>query len=85
VRIALGASRRRVISLVLREAVLLLAIGLTLGMAFSVWAGQVAAFLVYGMTPRRSVDTGGRGRIAGVDRAVCQLWAGMASLPAATH
>jgi putative ABC transport system permease protein len=59
VRIALGASRRRVIALILQEAVLLLAIGLTLGTAFSVWAGQVAASLVYGMTPRDPLTLGG--------------------------
>jgi predicted permease len=52
VRIALGASRGRVIGLVLREAVVLLAIGLALGTAFAVWAGQAAASMVYGMTPR---------------------------------
>jgi putative ABC transport system permease protein len=59
VRIALGASRGRVIVLVLREAVLLLAIGLTVGTALAVWAGQAAASLLYGMTPRDPVTLGG--------------------------
>jgi predicted permease len=59
VRIALGASRGRVISLVLREAVVLLAIGLALGTALAVWAGQAAASLVYGMTPRDPLTLGG--------------------------
>jgi len=59
VRIALGASRGRVVGLVLREAVLLLAIGLTAGTALSVWAGQVASSLVYGMTPRDPLTLGG--------------------------
>ena len=58
VRIALGASRGRVIALVLREAVLLLAIGLTLGTALATWAGQAAASLVYGITPRDPVTLG---------------------------
>jgi putative ABC transport system permease protein len=58
VRIALGASRGRVIALVLREAVLLLAIGLTLGTALAAWAGQAAASLVYGMTPRDPLTLG---------------------------
>lgn len=58
VRIALGASRRRVIALVLREAVLLLLIGLTLGTALAAWAGQTAASLVYGMTPRDPLTLG---------------------------
>lgn len=59
VRIALGASRGRVIRLVLREAVVLLAIGLALGTALAVWAGQAAASLVYGMTPRDPLTLGG--------------------------
>jgi putative ABC transport system permease protein len=59
VRIALGASRGRVITLVLREAILLLAIGLVLGTALAAWAGQAAASLVYGMTPRDPLTLGG--------------------------
>jgi predicted lysophospholipase L1 biosynthesis ABC-type transport system permease subunit len=59
VRIALGASRGRVIALVLREAVLLLAIGLTLGTALAAWAGQAAASMVYGLTPRDPATLGG--------------------------
>ena len=59
VRIALGASRGNVIGLVLREAVLLLAIGLAIGTAFALWAGQAASSLIYGMTPRDPVTLGG--------------------------
>jgi predicted permease len=59
VRIALGASRGRVITLVLREAILLLAIGLVLGTALAAWAGQAAASLVYGMTPRDPLTLAG--------------------------
>jgi predicted permease len=59
VRIALGASRGRVIALVLREAVVLLAIGLALGTALTIWAGQAAASMVYGMTPRDPLTLGG--------------------------
>jgi predicted lysophospholipase L1 biosynthesis ABC-type transport system permease subunit len=55
VRIALGASRRQVIGLVLREAVLLLAIGLAVGTALAAWAGQAAASLIYGVKPRDAV------------------------------
>jgi putative ABC transport system permease protein len=51
VRIALGASRARVVGLVLREATLLLAFGLTIGVGFAAWAGRTAASLVYGMKP----------------------------------
>ena len=58
VRIALGASRGRVIGLVLREAVVLLAIGLTVGTALALWAGRAAASLIYGMTPRDPLTLG---------------------------
>ena len=51
VRIALGASRSRVVGLVLGEAALLLALGLTIGLGFAAWAGRTAASLVYGLKP----------------------------------
>jgi predicted permease len=51
VRIALGADRRRVIRLVLREAGLLLAAGLTAGAVLALWAGRAAAALLYGLKP----------------------------------
>ncbi len=59
VRIALGASRGQVIGLVMREAVLLLAIGLAVGAGLAAWAGQAAASLVYGLKPRDPVTLGG--------------------------
>ena len=59
VRIALGASRGSVIGLVLREAALLLAIGLVVGTGLALWAGQAASSLIYGMTPRDPVTLGG--------------------------
>jgi putative ABC transport system permease protein len=59
VRIALGASRGQVIGLVLREAVLLLAIGLAVGVGFALWAGKAAASLVYGLKPRDPVTLSG--------------------------
>jgi len=51
VRIALGASRGRVIRLVMQEAVLLLAVGLVAGAGLAVWAGRAASSLVYGIKP----------------------------------
>jgi len=59
VRIALGASRGQVIGLVLKEAVMLLAIGLALGAALAAWAGQTASSMVYGIKPRDPVTLGG--------------------------
>jgi ABC-type antimicrobial peptide transport system permease subunit len=58
VRIALGASRRRVIGLVLKEAIWLLAVGLSVGLALAVWAGQAAASMVYGLKPRDPLTLG---------------------------
>jgi putative ABC transport system permease protein len=51
VRIALGATRTRVVGLVLREAILLLGVGIAIGVALAAWAGRTAASLVYGMKP----------------------------------
>jgi len=59
VRIALGASRTQVIGLILREAVLLLAVGLTLGAVLAAWAGQAAESLVYGLKLRDPLTLGG--------------------------
>jgi putative ABC transport system permease protein len=51
VRIALGADRGRVIRLVLREAGLLLAVGLGIGAMLAFWAGRAAATLLFGLQP----------------------------------
>src|SRR5260370_11261803 len=59
VGIAWGASRGRVIGLVLREAVVWLAIGLAVGTALAAWAGQAAASLLYGLKPRDPLTLGG--------------------------
>jgi putative ABC transport system permease protein len=58
VRIALGATRTRVVGLVLREATLLLALGLAIGVGFAAWAGRTAASLVYGMNPGAPLTLG---------------------------
>jgi putative ABC transport system permease protein len=51
VRIALGADHGRVIRLVLREAILLLTIGLAAGVVIALWAGRAATSLLYGLQP----------------------------------
>ena len=51
VRVALGAQRRDVLSLVLRNAVLLLAPGLVLGAFLSVAAAQAARAMLFGLKP----------------------------------
>jgi predicted permease len=58
VRMALGADRRRVVQLILKEAVLLLAIGLALGVALSLWTVQLAQKLLFGVQPRDALSLG---------------------------
>lgn len=59
IRMALGADRRRVVQLVLKEAVLLLAIGLAVGVALSLWTAQLAQKLLFGVQPRDAMSLGG--------------------------
>jgi ABC-type antimicrobial peptide transport system permease subunit len=56
VRVALGADRAHVIRLVLRETVVLLGIGLAAGVGLSLWAGQAAATLLFGLQPHDTVS-----------------------------
>jgi putative ABC transport system permease protein len=51
IRVALGADRGRVILLVLREAVLLLGVGVAAGVLLAIWIGRAAATLLYGLKP----------------------------------
>src|SRR5260370_41061971 len=51
VRIALGGGRGRVIRLVLREAALLLVVGLGVGALLALWAGATVATLLFGLQP----------------------------------
>jgi predicted permease len=52
IRLALGATRPRIVGLVLKEAALLSAIGLAIGLAGSLAASHLAESLVYGISPR---------------------------------
>ncbi|MBC7927114.1 MAG: ABC transporter permease, partial [Bryobacteraceae bacterium] len=51
VRMALGADRGSVVRLVLREAALLLAVGLAVGAVLSIWAATAASTLLFGLKP----------------------------------
>ncbi len=52
VRMALGASRSNILLMVLREAAILLGIGLAIGTGLALAAGTAAASMLYGLKPR---------------------------------
>ncbi len=58
VRIALGAGRGRVIGLVLKEAAVLLAIGLAVGVGLALWATRAATAMLYDLKPYDPVTLG---------------------------
>jgi ABC-type antimicrobial peptide transport system permease subunit len=51
VRIALGADRIDVLRMILREAVLLVGVGMAIGLALAVLGGRAAAALLFGLEP----------------------------------
>jgi predicted permease len=51
IRMALGASQRTVVAMILREATVLLGIGLTLGSALALAGARVAEALLFGLRP----------------------------------
>ena len=51
VRVALGASRRTVLKMVLNHAMLLIAVGLALGLAGAVAGGKILRSMLYGVGP----------------------------------
>jgi putative ABC transport system permease protein len=59
VRMALGAGRGRVVQLVLREAALLLGIGLAVGAGLALWAARAAAAMLYGVKTYDPMTLGG--------------------------
>jgi predicted permease len=55
VRIALGAGRGAILTLILREAVVLIAAGIAAGLVIALPAGKLAAALLYGVAPHEPV------------------------------
>src|SRR6185295_11397617 len=51
IRVALGATRAGIVGMIVREAAVLVAIGLTAGIVLSVFAAKTAAALLYGVQP----------------------------------
>src|SRR6202044_2748898 len=55
VRMALGADRNRIVRMVLRDAAILISIGVVAGTAMTIASGNAAAALLYGLRPRDPV------------------------------
>ena len=58
IRMALGASRGDVLNLVLREAGMLLAVGLAIGTGLAIAAGRTASSLLFGLKATDPVTIG---------------------------
>jgi putative ABC transport system permease protein len=58
VRMALGANRNDILVMVLREAAILLLIGLAIGTGLALAAGTAAASMLYGLKPRDPLTLG---------------------------
>jgi ABC-type antimicrobial peptide transport system permease subunit len=55
VRLALGAARGRIVKMIMREAMLLLATGLAIGILLALAAAKTAGALLYGLQPKDPV------------------------------
>jgi ABC-type antimicrobial peptide transport system permease subunit len=51
IRVALGATRGRIVSMIVRETALLVAIGVAVGLGLAIWSARAAQALLYGLTP----------------------------------
>ena len=51
VRVALGASARQVLAMVVREGMILVGLGVAIGLVAAVWLTRFAAKMLYGVTP----------------------------------
>jgi predicted permease len=58
IRVALGANRRTVVTMLLRDAARLVAIGVTIGMVLSLAAGRAAPALLFGLEPHDPLTLG---------------------------
>jgi ABC-type antimicrobial peptide transport system permease subunit len=58
IRLALGATRRQIIQLVLKEAALLVLLGLVIGLLGSLAGAQAAASLLFGISARDPLQLG---------------------------
>jgi predicted permease len=81
IRIALGAARQRVLGMVLSRVTTLVALGIVIGTALSLWASRFVATLLYDIGPRDPATLGS----AAVALAFVGLAAGWLPARRATH
>lgn len=77
IRIALGANRANVLTLVLREAGVLLVAGLGIGIALTLAAGRAAVSLLFGLQPNDPVTIGASVAGLAVVAVAASLWPAM--------
>jgi predicted permease len=70
IRLALGATRGQIMQLVLKEAALLVLVGLVIGLVGSLALGQAAASLLFGISPRDPFHLGAAAMALGAAAAV---------------
>jgi putative ABC transport system permease protein len=70
VRIALGATARQVLAMVMREGMLLAAFGVAIGLVASAWVTRFAAKMLYGVTPGDLLTRAGVAALLGVAAAL---------------
>ena len=58
VRMALGAQRRDVVGLVVRQAMVMAAVGVGIGMLLVLWAGKSLSSMLFGVGPRDPLALG---------------------------
>ena len=65
VRIALGASRREIVRMILREAGALVGLGLVIGIALAIGSSRIAESLLFGLPPRDPLSIIGAAALLG--------------------
>jgi ABC-type antimicrobial peptide transport system permease subunit len=81
IRLAMGAKRRDVLGLVLREAITLAAIGVACGLTIALASGHLVSSVLFGLEPRDPMAFG----IAIVLMIAVTLWAGWVPARRATR
>lgn len=74
VRMALGADRSNVIRLILREAAVLLAVGLIAGTGLALWSGKAAGALLFGLKPNDPITLGGAAALLACVAIAASYW-----------